>query len=253
MTNQPKLPSLNLNFNNVTQPEEFHQIPPTNSIPPPIEDEEEEIEQPQPKMQQPVHHDDDSDESANDEDDTSIDSIKTEEGFEEVDDPDVNEIINSGANPKLTTEKNKNKMGNRSLRILKQIIEPFEDENGNDIFEDEMKKVDETRRSKVKRNPELNKVFGDNQGIIIPQEHIVHIMTAVSENLEISKQTGIIMKTICKVFLAELVEESQKVRDDNGNGLKSPLTPQDVAIAYKRLIDKRSVPIMNQTPYFCDN
>ena len=61
------------------------------------------------------------------------------------------------------------------------------------------------------------------------------------------------MKTICKVFMAELVEEAQKVRDIDGNGQRNPLTPQEVAIAHKRLTERGSVPVLNKKPYFCDN
>ena len=240
-----KLPSIYPDFNNSEEQ-------PFQTIPPPEKDDEEIIEKPT-KQNQPVFQNEESEESINDEGDTSYSSIITEENVTEVEDQDVIDALQIGANPKISREPNKNKMGNRSLRIIKQITESFETPDGVDHFEEEMKRVDESRRYVVKQNPKLNKIFGDNQDITLDQKDVINIMLQTSGLSEISKQTGIIMNSICKVFLSEIVAEAQKVRDIDGRNDTDPLIPQEVQIAYRRLLDRGSIPDINKTPYFCDN
>ena len=244
---QFKLPSLNVGIT----PTEHNPLPSvTPSVPPPEKDLlEEKPVQPNPPKR--PSDDDDSDDKIDDDDD-SIDSIKTEEDVEEIEIEGLEDILFGGI-PKSTNDAmKKNKTENRSLRIIKQIIEPFEDIDGNDIFDKEMKSVEDKRRERVRNNPELDKVFGDNREIIIDDKMIANVMTSTDERLEISKQTGIIMKTICKVFLAELVSEAQKVRamDQNGSG---PLLPQEVLIAYRRLTERGSIPNVHRPAFFADN
>ena len=65
-------------------------------------------------------------------------------------------------------------------------------------------------------------------------------------------ETKDVMKAICKVFLSELVLETQKVHFEQKNP-NDQLTPKEVTIAYRKLMDRGSVPNINKTPFFCDH
>ncbi|EKE41320.1 hypothetical protein ENUP19_0224G0039 [Entamoeba nuttalli] len=214
-----------------------------STIPPPSEDLPDETTNNNGSME-----DGDDDDDSND----GEDSIKTEENVAEVPCPELDELtsgnpfsITSTAAPKKTGE-------SRSLKVLKQIIEPCEDQEGNSTFELELEKIQNKTRDNLTLCPQLKKVYMDSYEICFDSKNVASVMESVDENLHISKSTQHVMGAICKVFLAELVSETQKVRDDDKNGM-GPLLPQEVAAAYRRLIERGSVPDINKAPFFCDN
>lgn len=206
---------------------------------------------------------DESKDSLEEDDDDDLDSIKTEEDVEEIETPEITNLLKEGGVAGFSemnslfkgksipgmTDKTKKGLETRSLKILKSIIEPID---SSVTFEQEMKKVEERMNERLKKNPQLKKVYYDNMEILIDGKNIATIMESVDDNLTISKETKDVMKAICKVFLSELVHETQKVHFEQ-NTSNEHLTPKEVVIAYRRLMDKGSVPNINKTPFFCDH
>ena len=134
----PKIPSFNQQQQTIPPPAEESSEPENEDVGLPIKETKE--------MKEMKEYDSDD---KIDEDDDSIDSILTEEGFEEVPMPEGFDIMNVNISTrtfKSTNDSNKIKHKNRSLRIIKQIVEPFEDPDGNDIFEKEMESIETKER-----------------------------------------------------------------------------------------------------------
>ncbi|KAL7715191.1 TAFII28-like protein domain-containing protein [Entamoeba marina] len=174
--------------------------------------------------------DDDFNEDFDDDDDT----IKTEEDEEEIPTPRVEEKV-----PKQNES--------RSFKILKLISEPLEDENGDSTYQKELQKFDD-KRIELLKNPSLKKVHTDNIEIYFKNSEVGSVMESVDESLTTSKDTRVVMSSVCKVFLIELVDETFKVKKEIGTS--GPLKPEEVAAAYRRLRQKGSFPQLKKQNLF---
>ncbi|ELP85664.1 hypothetical protein EIN_409830 [Entamoeba invadens IP1] len=222
---KPPLPSLNAKIPSLPS---FSQ---SVQVPPPIDD------APDDETNNTFQEDDNN----TLEDDDDEDTIKTEEGFEEAAFPD--ELLKGTATdaPQKSTE-------TRSLKVLKQIIEPFLDQNGVSTFDEEMDAVEKKKQLKL-LDPTFKKAYLDNADIFFEGKQVASVMESIDDTLVVPKDTQHVMSAVCKVFLAELVSETQRVREDDKGGA-GPLLPEEVNAAYRRMRDRGDVPDIHRKPFF---
>ena len=192
-------------------------INPTTQPPPPSPQDD-------PSTNQNTENTEDGD--IDDSDDDGDDTIKTEEDVEEA----PIEVF-----PK-DRKASKSIFTNRSFKILTQIVEPFNEQLG---VEGEMEKYTQRVKEAVKP-PAIHRIYIDNMNIIFDSSMVGSVMESTDENLTVPTKTRNAMGAVCKVFLAELVDEALRVkREMNETG---PLRPDEVAAAYRRLNQRGLVP-----------
>lgn len=194
---------------------------------------------------EPVNDPDESDSNNEMEDssDDGVDSIVTEEGGEEVDDPDFNKMMEEGftsiaAKSFDTTAPKENK----ALKIVQALTQS----EGDESFMKKMKRYEEAGLRAITEDPRKRRVYNSSKEIIFDKKDVLSVMQAVDDRVVVPDDTNMLVTHLCKVFLAELVEEAFRIRDNE----IGPLTPEHVYAAYHKMLERGQAPDIHKEPFF---